>query len=107
MFSRSSTLPPPLLECGPIPILHDLSLEGRLIALLEEVETQAAMNMLNQHPAILDLAQQCRQLATERTKETLDQHQIEPHSPLPARGHPVDTSTWTDGARSIYERDFS
>lgn len=73
-----------------MPILHDLTLEGRLIALLEEVETQAAMNMLNQHPTILDLAQQCRQRANERTREIQSERQIEPYSPLPREGHPID-----------------
>lgn len=78
-----------------MPILHDLRLEGRLIALLEEVEAQAAMNMLNQHPAILDLAQQCRQLANERTREDMDGKQIAPNSPPPAHGHPVDQQ-WSE-----------
>ena len=72
-----------------MPILHDMSLEGRLIALLEEVETQASMNMLNQHPQLLEIAAQCRQLANERTREDMDSKQIAPHSPLPAQGHPV------------------
>ncbi len=71
-------------------ILHDTSLEGRLIALLEEVETQAAMNMLNQHPTLLEIAAQCRQLANERTREDMGSKQITPNSPLPAQGHPVD-----------------
>lgn len=79
-----------------MPILHDMSLEGRLIALLEEIETQAAMNMLNQHPTILEIAQHCRQLANERTRHEQDAHQIQPYSPLPSEGHPVDERYQTE-----------
>ncbi len=53
------------------------------------------MNMLNQHPTILDVAQQCRQLANERTKEDMDSKQIAPNSPLPPQGHPVDQQ-WSE-----------
>lgn len=78
-----------------MPILHDMSLEGRLVALLEEVEEQRSRHMLSQCTLLLMIAEDCRRLLNERTQETLQERQIEPGSPRPNHGYAVDQQ-WSE-----------